>query len=191
MRNGLLFLFLFSLAIHPIKGQTDEPKPSNFFMGHLGGGTSSIEGWSVVCAFSYERKNNEFTIRGIYNNQIGHRQVDFLGFDYYNDRFANAAVLYGRTYRKKIFFASVSVGPSLYKYTDKFLVRDTITNNWLNNDYAVNQKQCSGIGFACEVKLIALFTEEVGVSALFWSDINNCKSISGVSLALTFGILRD
>lgn len=191
MRSRIVFLFLFSLIFSFAKSQTPTAKPPPFFMAHIGGGASSLQGWSAFCSFSFERKNNEFTLKGLYNNQTGHKKADFIGYDYYNDRFGDVAFLYGRAFRKNIFFASVSAGPSFYKYTDRFLVKEYATNNWLGNDYVVNQKYSSGLSFAVELKLIALITEDVGIGVLAWCNINSSKPLAGASFSITFGRLRD
>lgn len=190
MRNRIIFLFLFSFAFQSVKSQAGEQKPSNFFMCHLGGGTSSLQGWSAFGSFSYERNNNEFTIRGVYNSQVGHRKRDFIGYDYYNDHFGDAAILYGRTFRKNFFFTSFSLGAGYYGYTDQYLFYRP-DNNWLTNSYDVGAKHYSGLGLACESKVALLGEENVGMCLLFWCNINADKSVYGASIAMTFGKIRN
>jgi hypothetical protein len=151
-------------------------------MGDIGLGTSSLTGFSVYAAFTVERKNNEFTLRGNFNRQIGHSTSGFIFKTRTNDRFSDWALLYGRSFRyKHENYFSFALGPSLYSYVDKAP----------GSKFGyIQYTQASGLGLALQGRIINMLNENTGIGVGLFGNLNSDYLLAGFSINFIFGELH-
>jgi hypothetical protein len=196
----LTLLFAFAVCIQLCAGifvnaQTSNNTACNNFMFSIGAGTATLPsffyGYSLYSSFSFERKHNEFSLRWNFNRQYGNRVPSFILSQPCNDKFRDFALLYGRTFRKNIFFTSASLGLGYYKYTNRWV--ETVvppSNSWVSDSYVIKEKIIKNIGIATQAEILFIIDDNTGIGLSFFGNINKDKSIVGLSLNLVYGILN-
>ena len=173
----------------------------NYLNLDVAAGVSSFSGLALNTSLSYERKNNVFTLRYFYNQQIKSVQQLVENDEdnhviWYGDRFRDVSLLYGRTYRKNKLTLSLSCGIGTYKYTQITLVnlRDPAAIRALD-DYEVSRKIYYGLGLASQAEISGQICHRMSLGLSLASNVNKDKSILAVCAKLSFDIstaaLRD
>jgi hypothetical protein len=84
-------------------------------------GTNTFAGYTLGMEYSLGVKHNNFTAGILMHSEVGKNTSGFITPVFYNDKFYEFNLMYGRSFQKNRLFFGVDLGPSFFIYKDKSL----------------------------------------------------------------------
>jgi|APGre2960657404_1045060.scaffolds.fasta_scaffold53375_2 hypothetical protein len=142
--KSISLLFLMMLNVINCSSQLNPVFSDNELKGYYGisSGYSSIGAYCVGMKYTITKKHNCFSAILQYNSQVGNIKMGFLTPVFYNDKFYEFALVYGRSYQNGILLLEADLGPSGFVNIQKSIA---YSSGYISSYYPI-KKSYSGIG---------------------------------------------
>lgn len=142
--RSMFLLFVLMLNGFNCSSQIKQVFSDNELKSYYGisSGYSSIGAYCVAMEYTITKKHNCFSAVLQYNSQVGNAKMGFLTPVFYNDKFYEFALLYGRSYQKNRILLEADLGPVGYVYNKKAI---GYSSGYISSYYPI-KKSYSGIG---------------------------------------------
>ncbi len=152
---------------------------------NTGIGVSTFEGYSFLAAVSYNKQNNEFTLRRCVHKETGRSVQGLLGKQSLNDRYVDYSLLYSRSWRKwKWLYLSMAGGVGFHNYSEKKLGSPVGWSSW-----EIITKNYTGFNLSAQANAFFIFGDDFGLSIsvpmAFLPNVN----VGGVTIGFVVGNL--
>lgn len=144
-------------------------------------GYNSFKGVSIGMEYALKYKKNNFGVLIQLNSEINQKTQGYLTPVFYNDKFYEIALYYGRLIQVKRVLFEADLGPSLYLYKDKSLA---FSGGFLSTAYSKSSRS-SGVGLHGKFAIDYFLSKQILLGIYAGGNLNSDFIIFHSGLRLT------